>query len=497
MSFMRRSKYKHVFGTAKKRNECYDAIRITKSSWDSTFCTVNPKFIAIITESAGGGAFLVLSLEKVGRVDINAPCVSGHKAPVLDIQWNPFNDNVIASGSEDCTVKVWEIPDGGLTENLTEPAIDLVAHQRRVGLVLWHPSAENVLLSSGADNMVLIWNIETQTPMIQLDFPDMVLSASFNFDGSKLAVSAKDRITRVIDPRKGETLVEGQCHEGGKPQQVCYLKDGRLFTTGFSKLSERQYAVWNENNLSEALTLEELDTTNGTQFIYYDPDCSIVYLCGKGDSSIRYFEITDEAPYAHFLSQYLSSDPQRGTGWMAKRGVDVNSNEIARLFKLHTKGLCEVVSFTCPRKSELFQEDIYPDTVGDEPALSADEWFAGKNGTPKLISMKENFTGPMAAGSVKAAAPRKILKKAGGGSSAPAAAAPAASSNVGAASKTSAAAPSNGVDPNTASELQALRKDVKELTDMVKLLTQRVAHLESKASAGDHSTGHAEGDADA
>ena len=27
--------------------------------------------------------------------------------------------------------------------------------------------------------------------------------------------------------------------------QVIYLKDGRIFTTGFSRMSERQYALWN------------------------------------------------------------------------------------------------------------------------------------------------------------------------------------------------------------------------------------------------------------
>lgn len=31
----------------------------------------------------------------------------GHTGPVLDIDWCPHNDLVIASGSEDCTVMVW------------------------------------------------------------------------------------------------------------------------------------------------------------------------------------------------------------------------------------------------------------------------------------------------------------------------------------------------------------------------------------------------------
>lgn len=43
---------------------------------------------------------------QTGRVDKNVPLVCGHTAPVLDIAWCPHNDNVIASGSEDCTVMV-------------------------------------------------------------------------------------------------------------------------------------------------------------------------------------------------------------------------------------------------------------------------------------------------------------------------------------------------------------------------------------------------------
>ena len=87
MSFrvVRQSKFRHIFGANMKREQCYDNIRVSKSSWDSTFCAVNPKFIAIIVESGGGGAFLVLPHGKTGRVAPDAPLVAGHKGPVLDI----------------------------------------------------------------------------------------------------------------------------------------------------------------------------------------------------------------------------------------------------------------------------------------------------------------------------------------------------------------------------------------------------------------------------
>ena len=70
MSFrvVRQSKFRHVFGANLKREQCYDNIRVSKASWDSTFCAVNPKFLAIIVESGGGGAFLVLPHAKVCTV---------------------------------------------------------------------------------------------------------------------------------------------------------------------------------------------------------------------------------------------------------------------------------------------------------------------------------------------------------------------------------------------------------------------------------------------
>ena len=51
---------------------------------------------------------------------------------MLDVAWNPFNENEIASASEDCNIKLWEIPDGGLTENMTEASLTLEGHQKKV-----------------------------------------------------------------------------------------------------------------------------------------------------------------------------------------------------------------------------------------------------------------------------------------------------------------------------------------------------------------------------
>lgn len=65
MSFVRKSKFRHVFGQAWRPEHCIDDVRVSRVTWDSPLCAVNPKFIAIILEVSGGGAFLVLPLTKV------------------------------------------------------------------------------------------------------------------------------------------------------------------------------------------------------------------------------------------------------------------------------------------------------------------------------------------------------------------------------------------------------------------------------------------------
>lgn len=127
-------------------------------------------------------------------------------------------------------------------------------------------------------------------------------------------------------------------------------------------MSERQYSLRTPDALSEPIVMVELDTSNGVMFPLYDPDTNLVYLCGKGDSVIRfvylpllmrwflelnlwfdsYFEITPEPPFVHYINTFQTPDPQRGIGMMPKRGCDVTSCEISRFYRLNNSGLCQV-----------------------------------------------------------------------------------------------------------------------------------------------------------
>ncbi|CAH1789437.1 unnamed protein product [Owenia fusiformis] len=388
---VRSSKFRHVYGNPVKKEFCYENVKITKNAHDANFCAVNPKFLAVVTESAGGGAFIILPIEKTGRIDINTHKVCGHTGPVLDVKWSPFSDHIIASCSDDATVKIWQIPEDGLKENLSDWLVDLHGHQRRVGFIEWHPTAEGIILSAGYDFRCILWNTETAEPINIISVhTDTIFGISWNREGSLFATVSKDKKVRVINPRSGEVVGEGMGHLGPKAMKLCFVGNNKLFTTGFSKVSDRQFAVWDIKDMSIPIKMESIDSSSGVLFPFCDQDTRVVFVAGKGDGNIRYFEITDEQPYCHYLSQYQSGSPQKGLGLMPKRGCDPFKCEIVRFYKLHsTKGLVEPISMIVPRKSEIFQDDIFPPTASLCPSLTADEWISGQNRDPILISLKD------------------------------------------------------------------------------------------------------------
>jgi coronin-1B/1C/6 len=63
--------------------------------------------------------------------------------------------------------------------------------------------SSNVIASGSQDNTVRMWDTIAQQDKIVLDpFKEAIYNLSWNWDGSLLAVSSKDRKLRILDPRQ-------------------------------------------------------------------------------------------------------------------------------------------------------------------------------------------------------------------------------------------------------------------------------------------------------
>jgi len=214
---------------------------------------------------------------------------------------------------------------------------------------------------------------------------------TFNQNGNLIATACRDKHVRVFDLRSGKMTQDVEGHAGVKGSRVLWLTGSdRIVTTGFSKTSDRQMYIWDTASMQDAIVKENLDTSAGILMPFYDEDTKMLYLAGKGDGNIRYYEMVDEKPWQFLLSEYKSADPQRGVAFTPKRGCNVSEVEIAKCYKLHTS-MVEPISFKVPRKVDAFQDDLYPDTLSGEPSLTCDEFFSGKSAEPKKVSLKNGF----------------------------------------------------------------------------------------------------------
>ncbi|KAG9308138.1 hypothetical protein JVU11DRAFT_12492 [Chiua virens] len=419
--FVRASKYRHVFGQAAKKEHSYDNVKVSSSAWDTNLVAASASYISINWSASGGGAFAVLPLpspfgssthDVPSKLPDIVPLARTHTAAVLDTAWSPANDTLVASASEDGTSLLWKVPDhlfDGWSSDAWEPQdLEPVARvdvsPKKVGQVLWHPTAANVLATASGEHLVKLWDLaDPSRPRSTLNgHGDTIQSFAFNLTGTILATTCRDKKLRLFDPRTGADPVRvTEGHGGIKGTRVIWMGEhDRIATTGFSKMSDRQLSVWETGGLANVKTTT-IDQSAGVIMPFWS-DNGILFLAGKGDGNIRYYEYESDSLYS--LAEHSTSNPQRGMCFLPRRALEVSECEIARAFKVTSNGV-EPIAFIVPRRADSFQSDIYPPAPSSEPSLTAAEFFSGKTAPLNLISLEN---GAVFAGSDTPPAPAAI-----------------------------------------------------------------------------------------
>jgi hypothetical protein len=390
MNNVKVSKWRHVgVPSAPKADQLYTQVKNSTTVWElSNFMACSSENMAMAWASTGGGRLSIIPYVP-GKLQ-DPPSFTGHSAPILDWAFHPYNENLIASSSEDCTVRLWTIPEGGLKSNESKETVLFTGHGKKVGILRYHVSANHVLISAGMDNLIKYWDIENGEKFTLDCHKDQILSIDQNLDGSQIVTSSKDRKLRIIDPRGNTVVQETEAHQGQKSQKVVWAKrKDKIISVGFSKSQERQVYVHDPRKFDTKLYEMELDNQSGVMMTFYDEDLNMLWLGGKGDGNIRYYELWENDPPLTPCSEFGSSTPQKGLGLMPKWTCNTSACEVAKFMRLEADKIVPL-TFVCPRKEAAvsFQKDVYPETFSNQPAQTAAEFFSGNNAAPLLLNME-------------------------------------------------------------------------------------------------------------
>jgi len=371
-------------------------------------CAASAKWIAM-ARAGSGGRMYVLDLNKTDRIANTTPLLCTHAKKVDGAEWCPFNDDLLASASQDCEVHLNLIPDNWLAEdspmeNLTQPTQALKGHQKRVSFVRWNPTVSDTLASVSWDHCVKLWNAETAECVREFNIPSgkNPTALCWNNAGNLLAVADKNPncSVYVYDPRQSETEVAYTIEGLGSTDIFFADKFNFLGISTTSRSPKKNwiqlYDLGEGFNASKPTLKYKYDTSNGTKAekCYFDQDLDLLWTFQKGKLSTTCLHLTQSSkPMPLFVDRL---QPQNcGACFIPKRACDTGICEIARFMKIcaakqGSAHELHPLKFTVPRKGDGYHADIYPPTKAARPSKTVYEWLEGQDGEVVFGSMNRD-----------------------------------------------------------------------------------------------------------
>ena len=123
-------KFKFLGGENPYPQQKFEDVKQTPAQLEHDGIAANGKFIALPWDSQASVA--VFPAHKFQRFDANVPLIKGHMGAICDLHFSPFHDNLLATASEDGKLKLWFLPDEGITGTTKEEDMELLGHSKKV-----------------------------------------------------------------------------------------------------------------------------------------------------------------------------------------------------------------------------------------------------------------------------------------------------------------------------------------------------------------------------
>jgi WD40 repeat protein len=85
--------------------------------------------------------------------------VHAHSAALSDIQFNPFVNDILATGAFEAQINLWKLSDGDHKVSINQSSSLNLVTESRCDSIQWNPNVENILISSSLSNLYL-WDVE-------------------------------------------------------------------------------------------------------------------------------------------------------------------------------------------------------------------------------------------------------------------------------------------------------------------------------------------------
>ncbi|QJB25954.1 WD40 repeat domain-containing protein [Limnospira fusiformis SAG 85.79] len=264
------------------------------------------------------GTQLLVSSPDMSSLSYPSLTLNGHSAWVYAAAIAP-DGKVLASGSYDGTIKIWDLESGSLRQTIAAHASAVASlaiapdgkhlisgsvdnrvrlwdldtgklirtfngHRDDVKVVAIAPDGKTIA-SGSADKTIRLWNLQGET-LATLQDVDWVRALAFTPDSQYLLSGCEDGTIGIWQLQDGKKSLTIQAHSG-VVRAIAVSPDGQLFASGSD---DRTITLWNASNRSILNTLT--GHSHRVQSLAWSPDGSTL-VSGSHDRTVRLWNVAE------------------------------------------------------------------------------------------------------------------------------------------------------------------------------------------------------------
>ena len=389
---MNASKFKNALGEIKK--EHFTNCNVTTVSTEGRYLAVNGNFLAMSWSNQG--EIVVVDSSSFCSCKPDQPRIKGRRANVLDLEFSPHSSDLLAAAFDDCMVALYKIPEGGLTQHLTQEVQIYQKHMKKVPFVTFNPVASNVLCTGAFLGDIHIWNALTGESYVELKADETPTCVQWNPNGTLIGATTKKKTINIFDPRSNKLIMSHVINETFHASKFAWLDNEQFVTLGWNKTKAKMMRLFDIRKVKEDLTAEsevtsiKIDSSTTVTTPYVDRESKLVYVIAKGEALVRTFDYSTGT----FIKgiDFSKGEPSISTVMFDRKCLDYNKLEVDRFARYVNSHKVFYVSYTIPRRNPGYDPTLYPPVECGEPALTYEQWVGGETAEPikKEINTIEN-----------------------------------------------------------------------------------------------------------
>ncbi|KAH8591927.1 WD40-repeat-containing domain protein [Bisporella sp. PMI_857] len=211
--------------------------------------------------------------------------LKGHEDVVTSVTFSPDSKQIV-SGSYDQTVRLWDVATGVTLQSFE-------GHLHAVTSVAFSPNGKQIVSGSN-DETVRLWDVLTGATLQTLEgHAEEVTSVAFSPDGKQIVSGSYDQTVRLWDVATGAVLQSFEGHLYAVTS-VAFSPDGKQIVSG-SK--DKTVQVWDVVTGAALQTLE--GHSDGVTSVTFSPDGKQI-VSGSYDQTVRLWDIVTGAALQTF-----------------------------------------------------------------------------------------------------------------------------------------------------------------------------------------------------